>query len=196
MSDGVKFIFKTLIKIPVIIAVAYGIFNIFAFCFIYFKMLGISYVVMQTAVENNYLPEQELTQLYNYVKQMENEIYMIRNADIVVGVSDTGSYNVTNGNMAAQFENDARRKQQYGKQVTVGVTCEYVFIWPLDYRAAGDGKAEQVAGLSGKSGEVDLGFSNEALQQAGVNGGPIETNNNISIIYTVPGLKYYPDLIY
>lgn len=198
MTDGVKFIFKTLIKVPVIIAAAYGIFNIFAFCFIYFKMLGLSYVVMQTAVENNYLPEQELTQIYNYVKQMEDDIYMIENADIIVGVTDEGNYVVTGGNMSTDStgDEDARKKIQYGKVVTVGVTCDYKFIWPLDYRAAGDGVAEKVDGLNNQSGNVDLGFSNEALQQAGTSGGPIETNNNISIVYTVPGLKYYPDLEY
>ena len=54
MTDGVKFIFKTLIKVPVYIVAAFGIFNIFAFCFIYFRLLGVSYVVQQTAIENTY----------------------------------------------------------------------------------------------------------------------------------------------
>ena len=51
MSDEVKFIFKTLLKVPVIIVVSFLILNIFAFFFIYFKVLGLSYVVMQTAVK-------------------------------------------------------------------------------------------------------------------------------------------------
>ena len=67
MEDGVKYIFKVLLKVPIIIVVCYLVMNIFFFFFIYFKCLGISYVVMQTAVENNYLPQRELKALCQYV---------------------------------------------------------------------------------------------------------------------------------
>ena len=36
MNESVKFIFKTLLKVPVFILVAYAIFNLFAFSFSYF----------------------------------------------------------------------------------------------------------------------------------------------------------------
>lgn len=198
MSDSVKFIFKTLIKVPVIIAVAYGVFNIFAFCFIYFKMLGLSYVVMQTAVENNYLPQKELGTLYDYVHQMDEDIEMIENASIIVGIDEDGNYLSMDNDKdtSPEYDNDARRKQQYGKQVTVGVTCDYIFIWPLDYRAADDGVAEKTQGLDGNTGAVDTGFSPDLMQEAAANGSAIRSNNAIQITYTVPGLKYYPDLLY
>lgn len=199
MSDSVKFIFKTLIKVPIIIAVAYGIFNIFAFCFIYFKMLGLSYVVMQTAVENNYLPEQELNTLQDYIEQIDNDIYMVENAGIVVGVDGDTIYS-TNMEPAVldgiPYDIDARRKRQYGRTVTVGITCDYVFIWPLDYRTNASGQVERSEGFYGNTGTVDTGFSDEAINDAISNNTAIETNNNMSIVYTVPGLKYYPDLAY
>lgn len=196
MADGVKFIFKTLIKVPIIIAVSYGVFNIFAFCFIFFKVLGLSYVIMQTAVENNYLPQRELEQLYDYVKQMEEDIYMIENADIIVGYDGT-NYIVTGGDMSpATIDNDARHKVQYGKTVTIGITCDYIFIWPLDYRTNSSGDVERSEGFYGNSGTVDTGFSDESIKDAIDNNTAIETNNNIVITYTVPGLKYYPDLAY
>ena len=77
MSDGVKFIFKTLLKVPIIILVTYAIFNAFAFSLSYFKILGFSYVAMQTAVENNYLPTQELNTLTTYLTDLETEMLTI-----------------------------------------------------------------------------------------------------------------------
>ena len=53
MAENVKFIFKTLIKVPIIIFVTYFIVNLFAFTVSYFRLLGVSYVVLQTAIENN-----------------------------------------------------------------------------------------------------------------------------------------------
>ena len=150
-------------------------------------MLGVSYVVMQTAVENNYLPQSELSKLYAYIQEMDNDIEMIENADIIVGVDsslnegDDGYYIFTGGNFSSALgEGDARKKVQYGKSVTVGVTCDYVFIWPLDYRR--DTEAEDRVEYQPISDEMIA------------NGG--KSNNNISIVYTVPGLKYYPDLLY
>jgi hypothetical protein len=67
MSDEVKFIFKTLIKVPVIVFVCYLILNVLLFSFTYFKLLGMSYVVMQTVVENNYLPNSEKEDLLKYI---------------------------------------------------------------------------------------------------------------------------------
>lgn len=72
MEDGVKFIFKTLLKVPIIITVCYIIMNFFFFAFIYFKCLGISYVVMQTAVENNYIPNVELRMLCQYMNTLND----------------------------------------------------------------------------------------------------------------------------
>lgn len=185
MEDGVKYIFKTLIKVPVFIVAAYFIFNIFAFCFIYFKMLGASYIVMQTAVENNYLPTTELTTLHNYINQF-NDIAMVSNAAIVVGNdgADIVVYDGTNNDPTVPEganNSDARRKTQYGHNVTVGVTCRFLPVWPLQH-----GK---VAGLTGEGDDTD--YVGDPTTDMVVD---IESNN-ITITYNVPGLKYYPDLL-
>ena len=79
MTDSVKFIFKTLIKVPIFIFVAFFILNIFSIAFIYFKMLGLSYVVMQTAVENNYLPDSEVSMILTYLNDISNGIVELKN---------------------------------------------------------------------------------------------------------------------
>lgn len=172
MSDSVKFIFKTLIKVPIIITAAFGIFNIFAFCFIYFKMLGLSYVVMQTAVENNYLPKNELQSLYQYMQDDIGAIDMVESASIVVAKDDSGNLatmtSATDTSASSGFARDARTKKQYGSEVDVGVTCKYKILLPLI-----DGGEGKTADETYKSLEVTF---------------------PITIVYKVPGLKYYPDL--
>lgn len=170
MSDNVKFIFKTLIKIPVIILVVYAIFNVFAFSLSYFKLLGFSYVAMQTAVENNYIPEEEKKTLNAYLDSMET--YMLENCELKC-YSEAGS----------------DKKVQYGTAVTVEVSAHYRFIWPLMPIEQRTGAAAE--GMNGQNIGTEL--SEDQLNQAreAYENNP---NNNISIKYTVPGLKYYPDL--
>lgn len=232
MSDSVKFIFKTLIKVPVIIMISYAIFNIFAFFFIYFRMLGISYVVMQTAVENNYLPDTELNTMIDYLRDTAN-ISMAEDVGIVVYAGDKSKSDPVNTNIVAQIrsldarcqleqpndnmiyayisidgDNDetdeaqlknainigARRKQQYGNDVICGVYCKYKIIWPLDYRATedrdtimnGDGQYTY-SDVAGYDGVVSNNANNSYV--AGFAEIPI------IIVYRVPGLKYYPDML-
>lgn len=91
MADEVKFIFKTLIKTPVIIFIAYAVFNLLFFFYIYFQMLGFSYVVMQTAVENNYLPKSELSTLKDYIDDMDKRNSQLNNCHIILASNDSGT---------------------------------------------------------------------------------------------------------
>ena len=190
MEGGVKFIFKTLLKVPIIIFTSFFILNVFAFFFIYFKALGTSYVVMQVAVENNYLPPSELTTLYNYVNDW-NTIPMVNNASIIVYNDGTNIYTMTSPSdtAVAYGDSDARYRKQYGKTVTCGVRCEYTMVWPLDYRET----TVNEAGVNGLDGNNFQGFKSEAelaqARQDKLFTFPIE------ISYTVPGLKYYPDML-
>lgn len=204
MTDEVKFIFKTLLKVPVIILVCYAILNLFSFFFIYFKALGASYVVMQVAVENNYLPATELKELYAYVDEW-NDIPMCANATIVVGKSGDTLYRVEEVSpdvpqtSATYGTADARKRKQYGNTVTCGVTCDYTIVWPLSHREQLDGAqldregAADTTGVVGVSGGTDPGFKSEAEMEAMRNAK--RAGIPITITYTVPGLKYYPDMI-
>lgn len=190
MSDEVKFIFKTLIKVPCIIMVAFFILNIFSFFFIYFKALGMSYVVMQTAVENNYLPTTELNQLVKSVNGWTN-IKAVQDAGIIVGNTNNDNsiiHNQSEISSKAHVADDARKKKQYGKDVTCGVYCRYQIIWPLDVRA----QTKDEKGVVGLSDEKFSGFKSEKdLEKArDKRAGTLD----IKIQYTVPGLKYYPDM--
>lgn len=169
MSDNVKFIFKTLIKIPVIILVVYAVFNVFAFSLSYFKMLGFSYVAMQTAVENNYIPDEERGTLESYLNNMETP--MLENCTLEC---DTGG--------------GANSKVQYGTAIKVTVSAHYKFIWPLMPVEQRTGAAAE--GLNGQNIGTEL--TEDQLKEA--RDAYDNPDTNIVITYTVPGLKYYPDL--
>ena len=207
MHEEVKFIFKTLIKVPIIIMVSFFVFNLFVFCFVYFKMLGASYVIQQIAVENNYLPPSEITSIAKYLKTIDDSSEFIENVNIIIGASGSNySYALKPDGTVSSSNTMALKKQQYGKEVTVGVTCNYVWVWPLDWR---DNKNKAVAGINqlGKENADATGVAVPELDPTRANGASARNKlrvteevgskcdkNNIHIAYTVPGLKYYPDL--
>lgn len=171
MNDEIKFIFKSLIKVPVTIMISFAVFNAFAFGLTYFKLLGFSYVVMTTAVENNYIPAQEYNTLNNYLQSIAST-GVVDNAKIISPGSGVG-------------------KQQYGAPVTVGVTAHYRFIWPLTPKQQLQSESDQFAGTDSS---VFSSYADDSTLQARRQEIEDNTKNNITITYTVPGLKYYPDL--
>lgn len=176
MSDGVKFIFKTLIKVPCIICVIYAIFNIFFFSLTYFKMLGVSYAVMQTAIENNYIPESERLTLQSYIDSISLGEF-VEDACLICDADGNGTYGVyTNTGVSGS---EYLQRTQYGSTVRVGVSFKYKMIWPL--RPAD----ELDQNVDANSGVNVLGY-NEVADV---------TNGGLKITYEVPGLKYYPDLL-
>lgn len=179
MSDSVKFIFKTLFKVPCYILVAYALLNAFAFTYTYFRALGFSYVVMQTAVENNYLPAQELGQLNAYLATLDNAM-MVENAHLVLNEPTDSDY-------VAGIP-VATTRRQYGAPVRVGVSLDYVFMWPL-MPVEQTVDQQGVAGFDGTTSGMADGYTLQQRREAK------NTRNNITISYTVPGLKYYPDLL-
>ena len=213
MADGVKFIFKTLIKVPCIIMVCYFVLNIFMFMYYYFKMLGISYEAMQVVVENNYIPPQEFELLNKYIIDEDNKTECLRNCCLIIadpateanddnGSHDTKVATETNwlatatGNNAIDYEdsktratgNNALKRKQYGKDNVVGVHYEFQLIWPLTHRET----TVNDSGVNGLDGNTFQGFKSASqLEQARNNKSLF---SNINIYYRVPGLKYYPDL--
>lgn len=190
MADNVKFIFKTLLKVPIIILISYTIFNIFAFSFSYFRLLGFSYVAMQTAVENNYIPAEEMATLTNYLNSLETE--MLTDLSIFCD-TDISTSNTADNN-----------KTQYGTPITIQVRAHYNFIWPL---MPSEQKSNGVVadGLHGNNAGSDLSNAqlDQLREQYEQNSGSYDSsrdtfqqndNANIVISYTIPGLKYYPDL--
>lgn len=169
MSDDVKFIFKTLIKVPVIIFESYLIFNLFCFMFIFFKTLGIQYVVMQTVVENNYIPASDLTKLEDYLGDLE-QIQFVLPQD--------------NDGNKTEIITDGNVRTQYGNVKEVGVRVVYEFQWPLmpnEQKQSGVAVDGLNPGSSGGSELDDYGHTKGIAIP-------------IKITYKVPGLQYYPDL--
>lgn len=180
MDGGVKFIFRTLLKVPIIIFVSFFIFNIFSFTLTYFKLSSFASAVMQTAVQNNYLPPAEYASLNSYLEDI-TDTGVIGNAYIVINSETAGVQPAT-------------VKRQYGEPVTVGVSAQFRFIWPLmpreqlsntGSRFNGYG-AGATSGFSGYASGAELARRRENIAK--------NETNLINIVYTVPGLKYYPDL--
>ena len=222
MSDSVKFIFMTLIKVPVIIFVTFFIFNIFAFFFIYFKVLGLSYVVMQEVVANNYITTSQANQINNYFKEIDR-IPMVSNTNMIVGLS--GKTDTTTGKQIPVCYNkytsstvyadsiwtyapvasgsSAMTKTQYGSVKTVGVHCEYTIVWPLSYNNSRTESGANGAGVAGYEGNdmydnQDIDHKTETAYANNMGAGDSTTRGfkitvPLNIYYKVPGLKYYAD---
>jgi len=177
MSDGVKFIFKSLFKVPIIILASYLVFNLFAFALTYFKMLGFSQLLVQTVTENNYIPPRELESLQQYLDKISNT-GVVSGAEIVL-----------QGDDASILPADVRR--QYGSPVVVGVRARYKFIFPLM-------PTEQLndpdTGFEGMEGGSFSGYADDSTLDNRRQEKIDSSNSNIEIVYTVPGLQYYPDL--
>ena len=206
MSDSVKFIFTTLIKVPCIIFGAFFIFNIFAFFFIYFKILGFSYVVMQEVVENNYLTSSQIDQLNAQFSAIDN-IPLADNTNIIVGLSSsaTDSFgnkipvminknrgngrntlvhtNSPNGSTTSVVGKSASSKTQYGTTKTVGVHCDYTIVWPLSYNNAMTSTGTDGTGVSG------LGASHKYNSMDTTYNGDVYENNMGSGDVTQRGFK-------
>lgn len=208
MDQEVKFIFKTIMKVPVFIFISYVILNMFAFAVSYFRMLSFADIVMQVAVENNYLPQQELNTLTQYA-QSNLESAFLQDIQIVTYAKQDASTkewidsSIEVSTDGATSTDSALRRRQYGAQVTCGVTAKFVVQWPLMPHEQVNGysydddspESNTFSGtITDTSGKADVEWKNNSELKATKDSKT--TSNNITIIFTVPGLKYYPDMIY
>lgn len=197
MSDSVKFIFKCLIKTPIYILISYLLANLFLFSMFYFKFLGVSYAVMQTALENNYIPSNEMTGLTKSV----NDIYRYPDGSVSQVIPSAEIFINVDGSDTT-YNNDRR---QYGNQIVVGVKYKYRWIWPLMPEEYGQVPAD-IGSLRGAEIGVVTSTGNEdknidgksSLSEAELDRLRKEKadkgTNEIKILYKVPGLQYYSDL--
>ncbi len=205
MSDSVKFIFKTLIKVPCIILGAFAVMNLFAFLFIYFKVLGLSYVVMQEVAENNYITTSQFNQINNYMEEINN-IIMVENASLIIGVDSAGdpvwcNMDASNSNrmvkqpVTALDESSSKSaftRTQYGASRVIGVHCNYTIVWPLDYNTA-NGDTDGVDGNSDNTeyNSVQTTYKQPDNMKKSVVGELLKVTIPIDIYFVIPGLKYY-----
>lgn len=210
MEGGVKFIFKTLIKIPCIIVVCYFFFNLFSFSLTYFKMMGASYAIMQVSMENNYLPDAELKSLNNYVQQFNSEKRrsqddeyvangkeMVTDIKIIVETDDgtdvtLAGYNESNGTNEVTNDTNVNKRRQYGKQIAYGLSYTYNWIWPLSFGMFQTNGQTGVAGYGDIKGTTNVRSRAQYIQSQHNN--DLEQRGTIKFIHRVPGLQYYSDL--
>ena len=182
MSEALRFIFKTLIKIPFIIMFTYFIANIFFFSLFYFKFTGISYSVMNVAMENNYIPPSEFAILNDTIRKIDEDSELIEGAHIVPDKPNT----------------NANDRVQYGTAITVGVEYRYRWLTPLMPQDTGQTPADLNSGSSivddSTASEGNINMSQAEAQRRIDELSRRSLNSPIRIVYKVPGLQYYPDL--
>ena len=85
-------------------------------------------------------------------------------------------------------------RKQYGNTITVGVTAEYRFIWPLMHiETLEDGSVLGYGPGSGQATGVDDTFTT-ADAQAAERARRADSVGNITIVNKVMGMQYYSDL--
>lgn len=162
MSDGVKFIFKTLIKVPIIIAIVLFLFNIFNFVMYYTRLYTLTQMVESIVMENNYIPADLRDTVVDYSASMSNRNRsFLRNIDIVDEEynKDTGA--VTSNRLWLSFANSNTvhystdyAKLQYGNSRRITVQGAFVWVIPLVTTKPGGLGAIQ----EGKTADSDAGW--------------------------------------
>lgn len=190
MEDSVKFIFKTLIKVPIIIVISFLIFNIFAFSISYTRLLSFSYIVMQVGAENNYIPTSEKNMLEEYARDIATatmpEVRVIYNRPSETGIIGSKF----DDSIASAYPDDTGSRRQYGRKVRIGVAARIVLAWPLTAKETMQDANVGVTGFSDSN--TANGLADDATLQQRRDAK--KSDFWISIVYTVPGLQYYPDL--
>lgn len=166
MDDTVKTVFKTLIKVPCIILIAYIIFNIFAFVVSYFRLVSLSYVVQQTVIQNNYIPGDEEAQLIQYINDNVNSSLLV---NIKVEVSQNSIGDISGNTQTIKSNN----KCQYGASLYLKIHANFNILNPVV-------PFTEAEGLDGTMGTRYAP--------------PQRLNIPIDLEYRVPALKYYADL--
>lgn len=181
MSDGVKFIFKTLIKVPFIICVSFFIFNIFAFTVSYFRIVGASNTLQQAIMDNNYLVKTDKDTFDTYIKNLKTTCL----TDIQLIVD-------TDGNDYPDNYHWKNEREQYGNVITCGITARFKPIIPLIYTETLENG--RVNGYGNGSVNNSGGTKTDAqLQEARENKNK-DAGGNITVVTKVVGMQYYSDL--
>lgn len=210
MSDGVKFVFKTLFKVPIFILAAYLLMNVLGIVTTYFKVQGIQYGLENIVTENNYISTQDLTKLmpqlwalgysHNPATGTWTKIAYVEEVGFLV-VDESGTEHrvqlpnpqTTSASVAATqikngidgcfttLDHSPTNRTQYGTSKVIGFYADYAVLWPLTvYDNAAGGS------FTGGNNNVVTGFdggnwqNTAAAAPAGVEGS-IFTGGNIPV---------------
>ena len=186
MSDGVKFIFKTLFKVPIIILAAYLLMNVLGVVTTYFKVQGVQYGLENILVENNYISTTDLEKLMpqlwalGYSRDTATgtweKIAYVDEIGFIVMDDAGGEHRVPldspvttsasaaashasagmNSFFGATLDHSPTNRTQYGSAKTIGFYADYAVLWPLTVY---DNTASGVAFTGGNNNVVE-GYDN------------------------------------
>lgn len=195
-ENSVASVFKTLVKVPIVIVVSYLILNIFAFALSYFRILGASYSLQQIIMENNYLPEQEAKSFQVYLKSLETD-FLTNITPVVHNIDEPTAYpgwgrdsdgkiirtGLTNGVWGSN------KRVQYGNTTICGIVSDFRALFPWRYDQLTE--AGGVEGYNVEDNDItNAGFkTDEELKRD-----RLYSTAKIDIVHPVIGLQYYTDL--
>lgn len=204
MENGVTWIFRKLIKVPVIILVSFGILNIFAFTVSYFRIVGASNTLQQAVMDNNYLTKADEETFKDYLASLETAY--LQNIRLVID-TEVDNKKASPNYEAIEASGNTNTRKQYGNVIDVGVVAEYKFIMPLQHtETLKDGKVAGYGGTStgasgGIRGDLDTYRGDTAATQSvntdfdDLKGGRADKfGGTIAIVNRVIGMQYYSDL--
>lgn len=177
-GDMVASIFRPLIKVPIIIAIAFLALNIFSFSISYLRLVSALNSLQQIAMENNYIPSNEMTSFKKYMEGLDTKFL----GDFVITIDQSGNSKTytykSNGDIWNPEDNtwqtqagtwsesgSGNVRKQYGSPITCTITADYHFITPLQYGQVPNADLHNVD-------------SNNIRQQVAVNS-PVDTSDKL-----------------
>jgi len=216
MGDTIRFIFRTLIKIPLIIIAVYLVINVIAFTMSYMRLYTLAQVAVNTAMENNFIPESEFNAIMAHAggtnagtfrdgltNNILNEINVtVTTVPLLYGVPYTIHGNARYGIGHSIDVGVEDQRVQYGSEITIEVEGSYLWMLPIPiYGGAGNFGLlnTPVVGMGGGAAPVvnnQAAVENELRRRGLIDIGVADSDFRFPIrfTYTVAGLKYYPDL--
>lgn len=202
-ESSVASIFKTLVKVPIVIVVSYLILNIFAFALSYFRILGASYSLQQIIMENNYLPEQEAASFARYLKSLETDFLTNVSAVVYTDIDPSMSYTgrddagalLKSTTYSGVIGNNSRT--QYGSTAAVGIVSNFkaLFPWRYDQMFQNSDAKKNYSGGGVEGWKVDNNIDSMNFRSdEDLHKNRLFSTARIDIIHPVIGLQYYSDL--
>lgn len=193
-SGMIMTVLRQFLKIIWFTFLFYLITNVIGFFLAYMRVSSASYALQQKAMENNFIPEEEMEAFQMHLNNLKSAY--VQDLHIVVytdkGPGETGAFwrkdedevPVDYTDYSVFFKDNVNERVQYGHTIYVGVACDFRALFPFLYNETI--KSGKVAGNNGSGSDF---LSDEELKRSRK-----YTVGHIDIVEPVIGLRYYSDL--
>lgn len=194
MNDMLIGVARQLLRVIVGLVTFYTIINVAALFIMYMKVSSASYALQQRAMENNFIPEDELNSFEKYLDTLKTEYVQDFHVVIYTNKEDgqTGAFwrkdedkvPTEYTDYSVYFNDNVNERVQYGNTIYVGVACDFRAMVPFLYNETI--KSGKVAGTTGAGSDFNSDEELKRKRKYAV--------AHIDIVEPVVGLRYYSDL--